>query len=735
VTDPRTKSTTIAYDARNRKISSTNPLTQITQWTYDASSNITTVTRPDTKTEIYTYDSLNRILTGKDADNRVTTLTYWPSGLAKTLLDPKSQLTQFEYNLFDLRTKMIHPNTDYETWAYDTAKNMIDRRAVNGQVQHFDYNNRNRPTAMTWSNSIDWATYGWDDATRLTSANNANSTVTLSYDVAGRLSHDIQNVAGFGTLDVTYSRNNDGKVKQIDVPTDLYSLIIGHDQMGRVSTLTDKWRPSMIEYIYDAASNITQRKNYLNNSQLDTPRDDANRMTQRNIVLGGVTVSSESYTYDPLLLNRLSSVDRTEDGRRDQFGYDFSGQLTSAQYGLVGGSNPQRTVSYNLDTAGNRSSVVDNGVTKNYVTNNLNQYTTGDSSAVTNSTSHAIETYQGLTYSYLNDRQLSSVIGNGNNYSIKYDALGRTVKRTLNSSTTYYFYDGANPILERGAVTASNIFGPGTDEILIRFMVGDINYFYQDQLGSVTHVANFQSGQMVETYRYDAFGAPTIRDGAGNPRSASAINNRFMFTGREWAPGSLGFYEYRARAYHPSLGRFTQPDPIDFGGRDTNLFRYAGNDPVNHKDPSGLQAPEAIYRPVEVKGVFFDGMGAPSSRNDRAANGPGIAGVGGEKGGNGGGGNSSGKKAKEKNPKDMFGIPYTSGVDDAILGGAWVGAAIEAPETTIGGAIFGTAIGGPLGGLVFGLAGLVGGALEGAGQGALLGAAGQIGLNIWEGDY
>jgi RHS repeat-associated protein len=279
----------------------------------------------------------------------------------------------------------------------------------------------------------------------------------------------------------------------------------------------------------------------------------------------------------------------TEDGRRDQFGYDFSGELTSAQYGLVGGANPQRTVSYNLDAAGNRSSVVDGGQTKNYVTNNLNQYTTGDSSAVTNATSHAIETFQGLTYSYLNDRQLSSVIGNGNNYSIRYDALGRTVKRTLNSSSTYFFYDGANPILERGAVTASNIFGPGTDEILIRFMVGDIHYFYQDQLGSVTHVAN-NSGQMVETYRYDAFGAPTIRDGAGNPRSASAINNRFMFTGREWAPGSLGFYEYRARAYHPSLGRFMQPDPIDFGGKDTNLLRYTGNDPINRRDPTGLAA-------------------------------------------------------------------------------------------------------------------------------------------------
>ena len=30
--------------------------------------------------------------------------------------------------------------------------------------------------------------------------------------------------------------------------------------------------------------------------------------------------------------------------KRDSFGYDFSGQLTAANYGLVGGINPNRAV-------------------------------------------------------------------------------------------------------------------------------------------------------------------------------------------------------------------------------------------------------------------------------------------------------------------------------------------------------------------------------------------------------
>ncbi|HZQ18310.1 MAG TPA: RHS repeat-associated core domain-containing protein [Terriglobales bacterium] len=97
------------------------------------------------------------------------------------------------------------------------------------------------------------------------------------------------------------------------------------------------------------------------------------------------------------------------------------------------------------------------------------------------------------------------------------------------------------------------------------------------------------SGQtpILEYYRYDVFGQPAIYSPDNQVRQASLYSNRFLFTGREYN-ANFGFYEYRARAYHPGLGRFMSEDPKLFDAGDYNLFRYCHNDPVDNVDPMGL---------------------------------------------------------------------------------------------------------------------------------------------------
>jgi RHS repeat-associated protein len=306
------------------------------------------------------------------------------------------------------------------------------------------------------------------------------------------------------------------------------------------------------------------------------------------------------------------------------------------QYGSVNGLDPDRSVAHNLDKEGNRMNIVDTNVTKTYSPNTLNQYSAAEGSTVTNGFEHEITNYQNISYSYINDERLSSV--NNGAYTLAYDALGRCVKRTVNNiTTTYYVYDGEKPILEyssTGAVVGRNLYGKAIDEILMRtdptVNSGQPFYYQQDHEGSVTHLTN-ASGVVIESYRYDAFGAPTTISSSGT------YNNRFLFTGREYA-ATFGFYEYRARAYNPTLGRFMSEDPKLFVRRiglgaspadwsfsvhpdeaEFNLFRYCGNDPLTRRDRFGLDDVLRRVDPDKAPEVTYDNT-SPENYNEYANN-------------------------------------------------------------------------------------------------------------------
>ncbi|MEY2519513.1 MAG: hypothetical protein QOF24_1272 [Verrucomicrobiota bacterium] len=644
VQGPRGYPTFYGYDSRNRKETQTDTLNQVARWHYDAASNIDQITRPDNQVETMSYDPMNRVTQHvepvRPGVNKTTTLGYFPSGTVQTITDDNSQATSFEYDPSDLKTKMSYPDGSYQEWSYDQNKNVLSRRSIGGKTQTFSYDGRNRLTNMRWDSGVpDWADFGYDLAGRLTNANNGSASITRRYDDAGRLLTEEQNVYGLGARTVSYGSDGAGKVTAMGLVGTDYQLAYQYDALGRFEQIVNVQntpngtsKSLWFQYSYDAASNETQRYCAINGVGQLYDRDELGRLraltiqkvtaseyevvnvgpgglpiqtmplpgllagltnlisgaTGVNVPTVGSVISSEHYGYNAL--NQLTNIHRDEDGFNDTFSYDYTGQLTSASYGWNG-----RSVSYTQDNVGNRSQVNDNGSVQGYSSNPnyRNQYTAGPAGAVSNGVEHEIADYQGLSYSYYGDRHLYQVTGGGHNYSVGYDALGRCIWRALDGALTYYVYDGAKPIYEYkadGTRAGWNLYGKGVDEILLRadyvVLSNGQGYFYQQEhLSSVSYLTGFY-GEVIESYRYDAFGQPTTTYTGG------VFNNRFKFTGREWND-TFGFYEYRARTYHPGLGRFLQSDPIGFAAGDANLFRYCGGDPVNGNDPSGLLDPNS----------------------------------------------------------------------------------------------------------------------------------------------
>ncbi len=94
-------------------------------------------------------------------------------------------------------------------------------------------------------------------------------------------------------------------------------------------------------------------------------------------------------------------------------------------------------------------------------------------------------------------------------------------------------------------------------------------------------------------YTYDAYGNCFV--GGEHPPPATPWHpptEPYRYTGQRYDTDT-GLYYYRARYYHPGLGRFAETDPVGYGP-DVNWYSYVGNDPTDKNDPTGNET-RVIY--------------------------------------------------------------------------------------------------------------------------------------------
>jgi len=105
-------------------------------------------------------------------------------------------------------------------------------------------------------------------------------------------------------------------------------------------------------------------------------------------------------------------------------------------------------------------------------------------------------------------------------------------------------------------------------------------YYHHDAVGSVVGLSN-SAGDLTNAYDYTAFG--TIRERTGTSTQP------FQYLGNSYEEDAK-LYDFHARAYDPSVGRFLTTDPV--AGLPTmpqtlNPYSYGYNAPLVYPDPYG----------------------------------------------------------------------------------------------------------------------------------------------------
>jgi len=558
----------IEFNADNRVASITDALKRRTRLEYDNAGRVIEWMLPDGR----------KIVDGYDAAGNVTSVT-----------PPGRPPHHFDFTPVGLAGRYCPPMTgkDEEAVAflYDADKNLAQVQYPDGQVVKFTHGNGERLEVVTFPGGKLIVTY--DPQTALLASISTADGTGVSYAYDGFLPIETKwEGPVHGTVGETY--DNDFRVvsttvnggHRIDYKYDDDGLLV---QAGELMLLRDA-KSGLIQgtrlgnvttsQSYDGFGDPTefqaafQDKNLL---EVHCDRDSLGRITKKTETIEGQTTVVE-YAYD--LAGRLSDV-RQGGKPLAHYEYDTNGNRVKQ----VHADGTEVTAAYD-----DQDRLLACGKTT------YRYHASGQLSA---------KTEEGGTFTYrydpLNNLRVATPAGNSSRIEYLVDGFGRRIGKKVGGSLiqAFLYRDQLQPLAELdGENKVRSLFVYGEDGAAADYMTkgGNVYRILSDQLGSPRLVVDTATGKVAQRLDYDAFGN-LLAD--SNPSFQP-----FGFGGGIFDP-QTALTHFGARDFDAGSGRWTSKDPILFAAGDTNLFQFGGGDPVNTRDPTGLQ--EGVS-PVDVIG-------------------------------------------------------------------------------------------------------------------------------------
>jgi RHS repeat-associated protein len=570
---------------------------RFTRFDYDISTGLLEkISNPANQQVLFGYDAAGRVTSKVDPSNFLTLYTYTPAGKLASIKPAGRPVHNFNYNLSELMTSYVPAplanSSGNISFTYDLDGRMATKSTPGGTLT-YNYSPTSKLT------SVQGATYGrqftqWDGDFLVDSQTTDN--VHTKQEHWGHLLTK-ETTTSAGVVDrgfkITYNpmllpgnvtvqkANADFHTINYLYDKELRPVYIGGASIGYNSTID---RPSYVtqgsyrvDQIYNE-NDIDPAKRYgdlvgkqgSKNGVVDYTiqfnRNEFGRLSEYWIDTSGSPTTYSNFTYDTS--GRLRTVVR--DGATYTYNYDQNGNRTSkiTPTGTINATYDDQdrlltygTFVYTYNSEGQRISKTDTSVTPNAVT----------------------------TYTWDEFGQLRSVtMPFGYVLSYEYDVLGRRVSSKVNGMpwTSYLWLDSTRLLAEfnsSGVMTARYVYGiNGQTPDYITSETGGTVRVITDHVGSPRRYVSTDGGDIDIKTDYDEFGV-RLNYKYGNIGFAGGLEDAIS-----------GLVLFGKRNYDPEIGRFISRDPTLFAGKDTNLYSYAINDPVNFLDSNGMSFRGAV---------------------------------------------------------------------------------------------------------------------------------------------